>query len=506
MLRLGSLFCSGKKENNVPKLPCLVINARYLRLKSNQNSMNKDYENLSFKDFENMPGLNLKETAQEFSNYISNWDSRDHWNYRQECVSGCKPQVDIIHKGKLYKDCVGLVFNDYLGFTQHPEVKKAAISAIEQYGVGAAASPAIGGHMSYHRQIEEKIAGFFRRDAAMLYTTGYTANSATMQALFKKEDLAILDEGVHASMWEGMQTTNVFKFPHNHMERLERALKNTKGKYRNTVVVIDGVYSQQADIAYLDQIVKLCKYYGAYLAMDDAHGVGVIGKTGRGVIELYDLYQEVDIITGTFSKTFGHLGGYVVSNRGLIQYLKFQSRQHIFSVTATPASACILKSIDLIDEEPFWKDKLWRNINYLKDGLIGMGFDLGNTQSAIIPVMTGNPNLNAEACQLLMKAGVYANQIGYPAVPKKRARIRMSIMATHEREHLDKVLNAWQWVDSQLKITNKTNLNYGKKTEEYTRESGVNKGGTDRNSLAIDEGERPHVFTGDENHQADGAQ
>ena len=428
--------------------------------------MNKNYQELSFKDFENMEGLDLEQTAQEFSNYIEDWDGRDHWNYRQESISGCKPEVDVIAKGKLYKNCVGLVFNDYLGFTQHPQVKAAAIAAIEQYGVGAAASPAIGGHMTYHREVEESIAKFFKREAAMLYTTGYTANSASMQALFKKEDLAILDEGVHASMWEGVQSTNVIKFPHNNMERLERSLKDSQGKYRNTVVVIDGVYSQQADIAPLDQIVKLCKHYGAYLAMDDAHGVGVIGKTGRGVIELYDLYQQVDLITGTFSKTFGHLGGYVIAEPKIIQYLQFQSRQHIFSVTATPASACILKSIALIDEEPWWKDKLWENINYLKNGLVGMGFDTGNTQSAIIPVMTGNPNLNAEACHLLMKAGVYANQIGYPAVPKKRARIRMSIMATHSRAQMDKVLNAWEWVDSKLHFTNKNKIKYDNTKKE----------------------------------------
>jgi glycine C-acetyltransferase len=221
-------------------------------------------------------------------------------------------------------------------------------------------------------------------------------------------------------------------------------------------------------MASLDQIVKLCKQYGAYLAMDDAHGIGVIGKTGRGVIEHYDLYNEVDIITGTFSKTFGHLGGYVIASPKLIQYLQFQSRQHIFSVTATPASCCILKSIDLIDEEPIWREKLWENINYLKTGLISMGFDLGNTQSAIIPVMTGNPNLNAEICFKLLQAGVYANQIGYPAVPKKRARIRMSIMATHTIAQMDKVLNAFEWVDSKLHITNQlNNLKNERNAEEH---------------------------------------
>lgn len=469
--------------------------------------MKINLETASFRDFEDIDGMGPFEWAEQFKAYTENWDSRGHWNYRQESLSGCMPELDVMHRGKLYKDCVGLVFNDYLGFTQHPAVKQAAIDGILQYGAGAAASPAIGGHITYHRQIEERIARFFKRLAAILYTTGYTANSATIQALLKDKDVAIMDESVHSSMWEGVQTTNVVKFPHNNMERLERALKDSKDKFRTRLVIIDGVYSQPADIAHLDQIVALCKQYGALLAMDDAHGVGVLGETGRGVLELYDLYQEVDFITGTFSKTFGHLGGYVVAAPHMINFLKFQARQHIFSVTATPASCCILKSIDLIDEEPWWKDKLWENINYLKGGLLDMGFDLGNTQSAIIPVMTGNPNLNAEACRLLMEAGVYANQIGYPAVPLKRARIRMSIMATHTFEQMDKVLNAWEWVDSQLHITNKKNkFNYGKKKEEEQqfRQSGANQDEPDRDRIEDHEGERAHLSPDDADNEAHG--
>jgi glycine C-acetyltransferase len=274
-----------------------------------------------------------------------------------------------------------------------------------------------------------------------------------MQALLHLDAFAVIDAGIHASMHDGVQKANKKTFPHNDMDALERILKSTQGQYKNTMVIIDGVYSQQADIAPLDQVVKLCKHYGAFIAMDDAHGVGVIGKTGRGVLELYDLYQEVDIITGVFSKTFGHLGGYVIASPKLIKYLTFQSRQHIFSVTLTPASACVLKSIDLIDEEPFWKDRLWENINYLRKGLNSMGYHTGNTQSAIIPVMIGSPNLTAEICRLLLEAGVYANQIGYPAVPRKNARIRMSVMATHTQEDMDNVLSAWEWIDSKLKIT-----------------------------------------------------
>jgi glycine C-acetyltransferase len=414
-----------------------------------------DYATASFKDFENIPDLGPFEWADEFDAYVKDWDSRGHWNYRQECLSGAMPEVELDIPGNSNKTFVAMVFNDYLGFSQHAAVKAAAVAAIEKYGVGVTASPAIGGHMDFHRQIEAKIAGFFKRESAMLFTTGYTANSATMQAILKKEDLAIVDMGVHASMYEGIEkTTNVKVFPHNNMERLERILKENKASYRTIMVIVDGVYSQPADLAPLGDIVRLCKHYGAYLAMDDAHGIGVIGETGRGVIELHNAWKDVDIITGTFSKTFAHLGGYVVASPELINFLKFQARQHIFSVAPTPASACILKSIDLIDEEPWWKNRLWRNIDHLKKGLHQLGLDTGNSASAIVPVMTGSPGMNAEVCKWLLEAGVYANQIGYPAVPRKNARIRMSVMATHTQEQLDRVLNAWEWVKTKTSIKN----------------------------------------------------
>jgi glycine C-acetyltransferase len=191
----------------------------------------------------------------------------------------------------------------------------------------------------------------------------------------------------------------------------------------------------------------------------------VIGDTGRGVIEQYDLFQQVDIITGTFSKTFAHVGGYVVASRALVGYLKFHSRQHIFSATLPPAAACISTAIQLVDEEPQWQRKLWDNIRYFKKGLLDLGLDTGDTASAIIPVKTGDPLLAAEATKLLLEAGVYANQIGYPAVSKKDARVRMSLMATHTPEHLDQVLNAWQWVDSKLKVSQQNKIAYGYKEE-----------------------------------------
>jgi len=414
--------------------------------------MNINYEKASFKDFENIPGVGPYKWAAAFGNYLDYLNQNGHMNYRLETSSGCGPVVDMDLPDNPNKQFVSLVSNDYLGFTQHPKVKKAAIEGIVRYGTGAGASPAIGGFHSYHRELEEKIAKFYKRKAAIIYTTGYTANSASLQALLKKEDLAIVDMEVHASVYEGLQLTNVKMFLHNNLEVLERILKENKDKYRTMMVIIDGVYSQNGDIAHLKEIIALTKSYGGYVLMDDAHGTGVIGNTGRGVIELDGLYDQVDIITGTFSKALGHIGGYLVADPELVQFLKFQSRQHIFSSFSSPASTCILKAIDLIDDEPEWRIKLWDNIAYFKNGLKDIGLNIGNSASAIIPVKIGNIWKNGEVCRLLQQAGVYANQIMYPAVARKDARIRMSLMATHTKEHLDLALNAWSWVADKQKL------------------------------------------------------
>jgi glycine C-acetyltransferase len=418
--------------------------------------MKIDFENASFKDFENIEGQDIYATTLEFERYLDFLRSNGHLNYRIESLSPVGPEMNLILPADDRPTwCVCLVSNDYLGFSQHPKVKEAVIKGVEMFGTGSGASPAIGGHFIYHRQLEKKIAEFYKRKDAILYTTGYTANSATLQCLLHKEDLAILDMAVHASVYEGCLATNIKTFLHNNLEMLEQVLKNAEEKYRTKMVIIDGVYSQDGDIAFLDTIAELTHKYGAYLVVDDAHGIGVVGDTGRGVIEMYNAFDQVDIITGTFSKALGNIGGYVIAKPEIITYLKFQSKQHLFSTTATPAIMGILKAIDLIDEEPEWRVKLWKNINYLKNGLINSGFNVGTTASAVIPVKVGDIPKTLEAGRLLLKSGVYTNPIMYPAVSKKNARIRMNVMATHTKEHLDKVLNAFEAVDKILHISNR---------------------------------------------------
>lgn len=281
-----------------------------------QYPMKIDFEKASFKDFENIEGQDIYTTTSEFEKYLDFLRSNGHLNYRIESLSPVGPEMNLLLPGDDHPTwCVCLVSNDYLGFSQHPRVKAAVIEGVEMFGAGSGASPAIGGHFVYHRQLEKKIAEFYKKEDAILYTTGYTANSATLQCLLHKEDLAILDMAVHASVYEGCLTTNVKTFLHNNLEMLELVLKNARDKYRTKMVIIDGVYSQDGDIACLDKIAELTHKYGAYLVVDDAHGIGVVGDTGRGVVEMYNAFDQVDIITGTFSKALGNIGGYVKIGR-----------------------------------------------------------------------------------------------------------------------------------------------------------------------------------------------
>lgn len=420
------------------------------------NKHNIDFNKATFKNFESIPDLNAFQRAEVFKEFTEYMQDQGHMNYRFITHNGCGPEMWVSSPFQMEPiKCVSLVSNDYLNFTQHPQVKAAAIAGIEKYGTGAGASPLIGGHHEYHVMLEDKLSRFFKRpnDSSIIYTTGYTANSSTLLALLKANDCAIVDMAVHASVYEGLSETNVKKFPHNSLPHLERALAEAQSKYLTRIVIIDGVYSQDGDLANMNEIYELTKRYGGFLMVDDAHGIGVLGETGRGAIEIFNLLDKIDIISGTLSKAFGHIGGFVISKPEVANYLKFQSRQQVFSSTSTPAAAGLLKAIDLIDEEPKWRMMLADNVAYYKKGLLDLKFDIGETSSPIIPIKIGDPHKTGDVARLLLKAGVYANAIVYPGVSRKDARIRTSLMATHTRAHLDKVLNAFEDVSKKLNIT-----------------------------------------------------
>lgn len=409
--------------------------------------MKQNFDNNSFRDFEYIAGMDAWARAKLFKAYVDDQAGKGQWNYRLLTSTGCGPVIEMAGKSM-----ISLVSNDYLGFTQHPAVKQAAVDGIMMYGAGAGASPAIGGHYEYHRLLEKKISGFFGKQHAIIYTTGYTSNSASLQCILTKDDLVILDAGVHTSVMEGCQQVNRKTVKHNDLEAYEHILKMSAGKHPLVLVVIDGVYSQDGDLAPLREIVALCKKYGAKLMVDDAHGTGVIGKTGRGLIEACNAWDDVDLITGTFSKTFGHIGGYVVASEEMVNYLKYQSTQHLFSASSTPAAMAIVKAIELVDEEPLWMSVLRDNIKYFRHGLLSLGLNIGCTESAIFPVRVGDKIKNAKICHAMQQKGVYANQINYPAVSMKDARIRMGVTARHNRAHLDEVLNVWADIKKEFSL------------------------------------------------------
>lgn len=399
-----------------------------------------NFDNKTFKDFENISELDISGRSEIFSDYLSYVRYDDQQTYRVIATSGCNSKIKL--KSDFGDEFISYVSNDYLGFTQHPEVKRAAIEGITKYGTGAGASPLIGGFFDYHKLLEEKIAAFFGypSDSSIIFTTGYTANSATLLALLQKEDVAILDSGVHTSVHEGCILTNKKTFPHNNIDALERILRQYQDKFRSKLVVVDGIYSQDGDTAPLKEILFLCKKYNAYLMVDDAHGIGVTGKTGRGVLERDNILKDVDFITGTFSKSFGNIGGFVICNPKNAKFIKFQAKQQIFSATAGASTLGIIKAIDLIDDEPQWLRQLQENILYFNNGLKKIGVDLGNRESAIFPIKIGDDVKTLFVSKELMKRGIYTNPILYPAVSRGDSRIRMSLSAVHTKEQMDYTL------------------------------------------------------------------
>lgn len=397
---------------------------------------------ISLKDFENIGSMCISDRADIFSDLFEFHQKNGHCNYRIISKNGADAAPTVINPFTFEeKKMISFVSNDYLGFSKHPKIIEAGIDALRTYGTGAGSSPLIGGISSIHHQLERKVAKFFHKEDAITFTAGYAANSGTLSVLIQKGDLAVLDMGVHTSILEGCAHSNKKFFLHNDISSLQRVLEQTQGLYKNTFIVIDGVYSQDGDIAPLHKICSLAKEYNAFLVVDDAHGVGVVGETGKGVFELFDIYDQIDLITGTFSKSFASVGGYAAGNSKIINMLKFLSPQNIFSAAATPQSvASVIKAIDLLDEEPIWHKKLEENVRYFRKGLDSLGIDYGLSTSAIFPIMIRDEEKTMQAGKILLENNIYANPILYPAVSRKQTRIRMSLLATHTTEMLDQTL------------------------------------------------------------------
>ena len=341
--------------------------------------------------------------------------------------------------------------NNYLGLTSHPKVKEAAIEAIRKYGTGCAGSRFLNGTLDIHVKLEEKLARFFRKEGALVYATGYQTNLGVLSAVVGRGDVAISDRLNHASIVDGLRLSlgEVMKFKHNDMEDLDRVLEGTRDK--NKMVVVDGVFSMEGDISPVDEIIALRPKHDFGIMVDDAHGVGVLGETGRGTAEYFGVEDDVDIIMGTYSKSLGTIGGFVVASADIIKYLKHVSRSMIFSASLAPALvAAVSTALDIIDQEPERRERLWYNTNKMMEGFKSYGFDIGDAASPIIPVVVKEDMLAFKMALMLQEEGVFANPVVSPATPPGRALMRTSYMATHTDEHLDRVLEAFVKVGKQL--------------------------------------------------------
>ncbi|HYF82159.1 MAG TPA: aminotransferase class I/II-fold pyridoxal phosphate-dependent enzyme [Clostridia bacterium] len=413
-----------------------------------------DSRNYSLADFFKVPDTDIMGRAKAFGEYRKDIEDKRHLQYRRVSTDGSSPVMKVRdhYTGKI-KEMVYLASNDYLNLTKHPRTIAAGREALEKYGSGAGSVPLLGGTLDIHIELEKKIAKFKGCEDSIIYTSGFGSNCGTLLSILQEEDIAILDMLVHASIIDGCKNTNTKFFRHSDMDSLEKVLIRVKDKYRTKLIVVDGVYSMDGDIAPLDKIVELAKAHGAYVMVDEAHATGVIGETGRGTPQHHSIEGRVDIVAGTLSKALGGVGGFIAASGELVELLRYYSRPYIFSTAMTPqVTGSLLAALDVIEDEPEHRERLWDNINYFKSNLTEMGFDLGNSETAIFPIIIGNDLKIREMCRRLHELDIYVNPVMYPAVPKRMARIRMSLMSTHTREHLDKALEALETVGREYNV------------------------------------------------------
>ncbi len=352
------------------------------------------------------------------------------------------------------KEVIIMCTNNYLGFANHKRLRDAAKKAIDTWGFGAGAVRQIAGTMEIHIQLEEMLAEYKHTQAALVFVAGIAANRGTIQALMGEEDAIISDELNHGSIIDGVRLTKSkrFVYPHLDMEGLKKVLVEAKDTGRR-LIVTDGVFSMDGDIAPLDRIVELAEEYDAMVMVDDAHGDGVLGKDGRGIVDHFGLEGRVDIDMGTLSKAFGSLGGYIAGRKDLRDYLINIARSFIFTTAHPPSvAAASMEAIRMIQDEPEHLKQLWENTRHFKKGMTDLGFNIGHSQTPITPVMAGESKEATELSRQLFEEGLFAKPIVFPLVAKDKARVRINVTAQHTREDLDEAIGIFEKVGKRMKL------------------------------------------------------
>lgn len=352
------------------------------------------------------------------------------------------------------KDVLMFGSNSYLGLTNHPKLKESSIKAIEKYGSGCAGSRFLNGTLDIHLELEEKLAKFVGKEGALVFSTGYQVNLGVISSIPGRHDYLILDDLDHACILDGARLSfaKVMKYSHNDMESLEKALSRCELD-KIKLIVIDGVFSMEGDIAKLPEIVQLAEKYNANIMVDDAHGLGVLGKNGAGTANHFGLTDKVDLIMGTFSKSLASIGGFIAADMDTINYLKHNARSLIFSASIAPGNAAsVIAAVDLMQQEPERLQRLWDNTHYAKKALNDVGFDTGHSVTPIIPILIRDDFKTFQLTKMALDNGVFVNPVVSPAVPSTSSLIRYSLMATHTKEQIDRSVDVLYNISQQIGV------------------------------------------------------
>ncbi|EMB47705.1 MULTISPECIES: glycine C-acetyltransferase [Treponema] len=353
------------------------------------------------------------------------------------------------------KKVINLSSNNYLGFANHPRLKKAAIAAIEKYGAGAGAVRPIIGNMKIHDDLEKLLAEFKREEAVLAFQSGFNCNAGVIQALTDKGDLIISDQLNHASIIDGTRLSKADKavFQHSDMADLERVLKEKRNNYNNVLIITDGVFSMDGDIAKLPEIVALAEKYNCLTYVDDAHSSGVLGESGRGTVDHFKLHGRVDVAMGTLSKAIGVVGGYVAGKKVTIDWLKNRGRPFLFSTGLPPAAVgAAIEAVKMLMESTEYTDKLWANAKHFKEGLGKLGYNIGHSETPITPIIIGDEAKTLEFSKKLFENGLFSGPIVFPTVPKGTGRVRCMVTAGHTTEQLDRAVKICEKVGKEMGI------------------------------------------------------
>lgn len=377
---------------------------------------------------------------------------KDQGVYRKLPINDGACQAEINLNGK---KVINLSSNNYLGLANHPRLKEAAKKAVDKYGVGAGSVRTIVGNMDIHEELDDVIAKFKKEEAALVFQSGFATNAGVIQAITEKGDLIISDELNHASIIDGVRLSRADRaiYKHNDMEDLERVLKERRDQYNQVLIITDGVFSMDGDIANLPEIVRLAKKYNALTYVDDAHGSGVLGSSGRGTVDHFGLHGQVDFIVGTLSKAIGVVGGYVAGSAEMRDYLLHQGRPLLFSTSLMPsAAAAIIEAFKILEESEEYSNELWDKAKYFKVRLKTLGFDLGHSQTPITPIMIGDEEKTMQFSKKLLENGVFVSGIVFPTVAKGMGRVRCMVSRLHTYEQLDQAVDILYRIAKEMKI------------------------------------------------------